>query len=142
VVSVVNPRPTPRGDQNEDSVVLQVAYGEARFLFTGDIGTSTEDTLLSRGAPVAADVLKVAHHGSRYSSGSAFLAAVGADSAVISVGAGNPYGHPAQETLDRLAAAGACICRTDQEGTVAFQSDGETVIPQGRCRTFLPLVIR
>ena len=65
---VFNPQPTPRGDQNEDSVVMVVIYGETRFLFTGDIGTTTESVLLSEGMSLAADILKVAHHGSRHSS--------------------------------------------------------------------------
>jgi hypothetical protein len=69
-------------------VVLRVGYGNEHFLFTGDIGTATEDTLLAQGVPLAAAVLKVAHHGSRYSSSAAFLAAVDPDFAVISGGAG------------------------------------------------------
>jgi len=140
--AVANPQPTPVGDQNEDSVVLRVGYGQEYFLFTGDIGTSTEDTLLAQGAPVEAAVLKVAHHGSRYSSSAAFLAAVDPDFAVISVGAGNPYGHPTQETLDRLRAAGACIFRTDRDGTLTVSTDGQTLSWRITCVAFLPLVER
>jgi competence protein ComEC len=141
-VAVLNPQPTPRGDPNEDSVVLRLTYGGEHFLFPGDIGTSTEGTLLASGAPLGAAVLKVAHHGSAYSSGAPFLAAVDPDFAVISVGAGNPYGHPAPETLDRLRAAGACIFRTDLEGTLSVSTDGQTLSWQGHCLLFLPLVLR
>lgn len=81
--SVMNPQTVPTGDQNEDSVVLLVTYGDVEFLFTGDIGSTTEQTILSLGTPVAADVLKVAHHGSKYSSSASFLNAVGADVAII-----------------------------------------------------------
>lgn len=140
--AVVNPQPTPSGNWNEDSVVLRVGYGNEHFLFTGDIGTSTEDSLLAQGVPLAAEVLKVAHHGSRYSSSAAFLAAVDPDFAVISVGAGNPYGHPTQETLDRLRAAGACIFRTDLAGTLTVFTDGQTLSWKITCVAFLPLVER
>jgi len=139
--AVANPQPTPVGNQNEDSVVLRVGYGQDYFLFTGDIGTTTEGTLLAQGAPVEAAVLKVAHHGSRYSSSATFLAAVDPGFAVISVGAGNPYGHPTQETLDRLRAAGACIFRTDRDGTLTVSSDGQTLSWRITCVAFLPLVV-
>jgi len=122
-VSVLNPQPAPRGDQNEDSVVLRIGCGSEYYLFTGDIGTTTEGVLLGQGVTVTADVLKVAHHGSRYSSSAAFLAAVDPKVAVISAGAGNSYGHPHPETLDRLAAAGAQVYRTDQQGTVTFPAN-------------------
>jgi competence protein ComEC len=123
---VLNPHTPLDGDQNEDSIVLLLTYDQVRFLFPGDIGSSTEGTLLAEGTPVAADVLKVAHHGSKYSSSAAFLAAVKPKYAVISVGP-NGYGHPAPETLARLAAAGARIYRTDRQGTIVLLSDGQTV---------------
>ena len=140
--SVLNPQTAPTGDQNEDSVVLLVTYGQVRFLFTGDIGTGTEQTILALGTPVAADILKVAHHGSGYSSSASFLSAVAADLAIISVGAGNPYGHPAQDTLDRLVTAGARIFRTDQGGTIVVTSDGQTYRVDADFFVFLPLAIR
>lgn len=139
--AVANPQPTPQGDQNEDSVVLRITHGEQHFLFTGDIGTTTEQTLLNLGVPLAAVILKVAHHGSRYSSSAPFLAAVDPDFAVISVG-DNSYGHPAPETLDRLRAVQACILRTDQAGTLTVTSDGQTLSWRMRCVAFLPLVVR
>ena len=125
-VEVLNPQPTPRGDQNEDSVVKVVTFGDNRFLFTGDIGFPTENTLLAEGMSLAADVLKVAHHGSRYSSSTAFLDAVGAEVAVICVG-DNPYGHPTEEALERLQVAGAYVFRTDEDGTVLIFSDRHTI---------------
>ncbi len=72
-------------------------------------------------------ILKVAHHGSRYASATPFLRAVGARIAVVSVGAGNRYRHPAAATLDRLARAGAKIYRTDVDGDVTVESDGADV---------------
>jgi len=143
-VEILNPQPTPRADQNEDSVVKVVTYEETRFLFTGDIGFPTENTLLAQGVNLEADVLKVGHHGSRYSSSSDFLDAVGAEVAVICVG-DNPYGHPTEEALERLRQAGAQVCRTDLDGTVVIVSDGQGI--EYTCRaeydyaTFLPLVV-
>jgi competence protein ComEC len=74
-----------------------------------------------------ADVLKVAHHGSSSSTSEGFLKVVSPTVAVISVGAGNDYGHPAKVTLDRLAAVGAKVYRTDQGGTIAATTDGSTL---------------
>jgi len=143
--SVLNPQAPPTGDQNEDSVVMLIVYGDVRFLFTGDIGSDTEQTILDSGTLrtwAEAHILKVAHHGSKYSSSAAFLEAVGAELAVISVGASNPYGHPAQETLDRLQAAGARVLRTDQDGTIVVTTDGQTYEVQANFVVFLPLVVK
>lgn len=124
-VSVLNPQTPFLNDTNEDSVVLHIAYGDHEFLFTGDIGAEAEGDILTSGLDVDADVLKVAHHGSRYSSTQAFLNAVTPIYAVISVGEDNPFGHPAQETLDRLATVGAQVYRTDLCATVVITSDGQ-----------------
>jgi competence protein ComEC len=113
-----NPEP------NSASVVVLVQHGANRFLFTGDIDSTVEATVVARGTPVAAEVLKVGHHGSASSSSAEFLAAVGMAESVIQVGEGNTYGHPRQETLDRLLAAGARIWRTDLHGTVYVTSEG------------------
>ncbi len=126
---VLNPQSPFNGDQNEDSLVLLLTYEQVHFLFPGDIGISTEGIILAQGTPLAADVLKVAHHGSKYSSSASFLDAVKPKFAVISVGPNN-YGHPALETLGRLSAAGAQIYRTDQQGTLLFVSDGQTVFAE------------
>ncbi|HQD88265.1 MAG TPA: hypothetical protein PLZ87_06120, partial [Methanomassiliicoccaceae archaeon] len=70
------------------------------------------------------EVLKVAHHGSRYSSSEQFLSATSPEIAVISAGAGNTYGHPHEEALERLEASGATIYRTDMNGTMVITTDG------------------
>ena len=119
-------RGTP-SDVNSNSIVLRVSFGSTSFLFTGDIGSETEAVLLRSMSPVAATVLKVAHHGSAYSSQPGFLARVGARAAVISCGAGNSYGHPANATLRHLAASGARILRTDVLGDIRAVSDGAAV---------------
>ena len=126
-IAVFNPTAQRTGDLNEDSVVFRLTCGEVSVLLTGDATSDSEATMLADGGvALDADVLKVGHHGSRYSSNAAFLAAVSPTDAVISVGAGNTYGHPHQETLDRLAAAGATVYRTDLNGTVVLTSDCNT----------------
>ena len=115
----------PDEEQNEASCVMTLTYGKRRFLFTGDAGFETEGKLNSSLADC--DVLKIGHHGSKYASDTAFLAKVSPAVAVISVGKNNTYGHPAQETLDRLNAAGAEIYRTDQNGAVEITTDGDSL---------------
>lgn len=110
--------PLTSPDINELSVVSRLTVSGHTFLFTGDAGVSVEDELLAAGVNVSADVLKVGHHGSRGSSGEAFLAQVLPVFAVISCGEGNTYGHPHQEALNRLRQVGATIFRTDQTGDV------------------------
>jgi competence protein ComEC len=116
-----------RSDVNANSVVARVTFGKFAALFAGDAEAPTEAWLLSSNAELRASVLKVPHHGSRYASGVRFLRAVGARIAIISAGAGNDYGHPARETLERLARSGASVYRTDQDGDVAIESDGRSI---------------
>jgi competence protein ComEC len=124
------PEPWPREgeDLNEDSVVLELTYGNFRALLMGDAGFIAESVLTATLPTV--DLLKVGHHGSRMASGAAFLAAIRPQAAIISVGRNN-YGHPAPETLARLADAGAKIWRTDAEGTITVRSDGRTFTVNG-----------
>lgn len=114
-------------DLNNWSAVLKVQYGNNFFLLTGDAQSESEQEMLASGANLKADVLKVGHHGSHSSTTPTFLKAVSPKNAVISVGAGNDYGHPHQETLAKLAAAGIKVYRTDRDGTVIFVSDGKTL---------------
>lgn len=114
-----------RSDPNSNSIVLLAAIGDFRLLLTGDAEAETEERLLHQGeAVVAADVLKVAHHGSRYASQARFLKAVGAKTAVISCRKDNNYGHPAPETLDRLRAAKAEVFVTADAGEVHLVTNG------------------
>jgi competence protein ComEC len=116
-----------RSDVNANSVVARLDYGQASFLFMGDAETLTERWLLDANANVHARVLKVAHHGSRFSSTARFLDAVGPEIAVISAGAHNDYHHPAPGTLRRLEARGVHVFRTDLDGTVTIETDGRTL---------------
>lgn len=114
---------------NDSSIVLRIDYGNTSFLFNGDAEDWSEYMMLDAKANLKADVLKVAHHGSRDSSTPAFLNAVQPKYAVISAGRGNSYGHPHTEVLRRLETIGAKVLRTDLAGTIIFRSDGSTVAP-------------
>ncbi len=84
--------------------------------------------MLSSGFDLKSDVLKVGHHGSKYSSGTAFLKAIDPKYAVIEVGAGNPYGHPAPATVARLEEIGSKVYRTDRDGNIVMTSDGRGIM--------------
>ena len=103
---------------NDVSIVLLGEVAGRRFLLTGDVEDDVDPLLAQRGLPPI-DILKVAHHGSATASTPAFLDAVRPRVAIVSAGAGNPYGHPARSTIDRLAATGARVLRTDTDGSVA-----------------------
>lgn len=110
------PKGFPKNDNNT-SVVFMLEYNDHRALFTGDEEHQVEETLVRSHADLKADILKVAHHGSRTSSTDAFLRAVHPSLAIISVGE-NSYGHPRKEVLDALAKIGAEVRRTDEVGTI------------------------
>jgi competence protein ComEC len=115
-------------DPNEASVVLLVQYGTVRFLLMGDAEQGEERWLMENEPEfLAADVLKVGHHGSSTSSGNDFLDAVRPELAVISVGAGNSYGHPDSGVVRSLARHGAVVLRTDRNGSVVVRTDGRSI---------------
>jgi competence protein ComEC len=103
---------------NDVSIVLLGEVAGRRFLLTGDVEDDVDPILAKRDIPPI-DILKVAHHGSATASSPAFLDVVHPSVAIASAGAGNPYGHPARSTIDRLAATGARVLRTDLDGSVA-----------------------
>ncbi len=112
-------------DTNNSSIVLMIRYGETSFLFTGDAEREAEQAVLDSGAELKADVLKVGHHGSDTSTSYPFLRKVMPEYAVISVGEGNSYEHPEENTLSRLRDAEAEILRTDLNGDIIISSDGK-----------------
>lgn len=112
-------------ETNSASIVMNLHYGSTSFLFSGDLPEQIEDYLVgTEAAYLSANVLKLGHHGSRTSSGVAWLTAVHPDIAVISCGKNNRYGHPHQETLARLKELGIPFLRTDEVGAITFESDG------------------
>jgi competence protein ComEC len=131
-------------ETNAVSVVVLIDYVSTKYLFTGDIDSTIEATIVARGTPIAADILKVAHHGSAYSSGDPFLAADHPKDDVISVGV-NSYGHPSPLTISRLEAAGGNVWRTDLSGNITVNNSGTTysIFPQfitNDSRIFIPYI--
>jgi beta-lactamase superfamily II metal-dependent hydrolase len=116
-----------RSDVNANSVVSRIDLGKVGILFAADAEAQTERGLLDSQANLHAAVLKVAHHGSRYSSTPKFLQAVQPLVAVVSVGVGNEYHHPDAQTLDRLTRMGARVFRTDLDGPISIESDGTKI---------------
>ena len=114
-------------ETNDTSIVLMITYGQTKFLFTGDAEREAEQAILYSGADLSATVLKVGHHGSDTSTTYPFLREVMPEYAVISVGTGNTYGHPTQDTLSRLRDADVTVFRTDLQGDIKCTSDGKTV---------------
>lgn len=119
-------------DANDASLVLKATTPTGRILLTGDVELPGQGELLASGADLRAEVLKVPHHGSRYTS-PRFLAAVRPQLAVISVGAGNDYGHPSPLLLGELARTGTRVHRTDQAGDIAVLRDerGRRAVDRG-----------
>ena len=109
---------------NDTGIVALAEMPGLRTLFTADIGSNIEQYLITQKNDLHADVLKVAHHGSKYSSSDAFLRAVNPRIVAIEVGAKNTYGHPTPQTLARIASGThAQVFRTDQNGTIAVFSE-------------------
>jgi competence protein ComEC len=128
-------------DVNENSVVLRLTYRctacarPFRMLFMGDAGAQSEARMLATGADLEADVLKVGHHGSAYSSTPAFIAAIRPRYALISVGRHNLFGHPAQTTLTTLQHLGATVYRTDRCGAISLEAGAAIrITPMLSCR--------
>jgi competence protein ComEC len=109
-----------RRGQNDRSVVLSVGEAPARVLIPGDLEEPGEAELLASGGDLRAEVLVVAHHGSRHGSSAAFLAGVQPRWALVSAGRRNPFGHPHPEVLERLDRVGARVLRTDEMGSVTL----------------------
>lgn len=103
---------------NNHSLVFRLEQNGKRMLLTGDIEEAVEKTLVSAGADLRSDILKIGHHGSRTSSGTGFLLAVDPSTAIISVGKDNAFGHPRPEIIKRLQDLGIVTRRTDEEGTI------------------------
>lgn len=124
--TLLSPSPVISGVEglNNQSLVMHLEMGEISFLLPGDIEAPVEERLIRAGISLEATVLKSPHHGSHSSSTPAFIDAVDPQIVVISVGADNRYGHPAQAVLDRYLNHGLTIFRTDQHGTVEFSTDG------------------
>jgi competence protein ComEC len=133
LIEVLNPQENlftgTESNIDNNSVVLHVSIGEISFLLTADLMWQAELALINERAIPESTILKVAHHGSATSTTPEFLNVVNPQLAVISVGEDNDYGHPSDEVIDRLEAklSPENIYRTDEDGTIEFITDGETL---------------
>jgi len=123
-IEIISPKESNYSNLNNYSAVLKLTYKKHIFLFMGDAEALIEDEIQS---DVNADVIKVGHHGSNTSSSESFVQKVRPQYAVISVGKDNKYHHPNSEILDRWKSVGAEIYRTDEDGTIIAESNGETL---------------
>ncbi len=112
-------------DLNDTSLVLKMSYNNTCVLFMGDASSNVEKTLLDK--DINCQVLKVGHHGSRYSSSDEFIKKVNPTYGIIMVGEGNKYGHPTKKTLDILNKYKVTIHRTDEEGTIVMHLKGDDI---------------
>jgi competence protein ComEC len=122
--AVITPLATAAAGRNDAARVLRIDFGLASILLASDVERAGERALIASGAPLAAAVLKVPHHGSATSTSPELLAAVRPAIALVSVGARNPYRHPDPVVHDRLTTAGATIHRTDHHGALLLETDG------------------
>ena len=129
-VDVLNP---PKGKApyydniNNRSLVLKITYKGIKILLAGDAGANTEKWMIESGADLSADILKIGHHGGADATSAVFLKAVGAKTAVITLGYKNKFGHPAKTTLKKIKNAGIKLYRTDLDGEVVMRTDGKTI---------------
>jgi competence protein ComEC len=121
------------GNLNNDSAVIRLDFGKFSCLFAGDIEKEREEELIRMAKDkLSVDILKVPHHGSSTGTTIAFLKATTPDVAVIFCGKGNPYGHPHEETLQAIQSARIAVYRTDVNGTILVETDGNQyrVVPE------------
>lgn len=116
---------TDTSDLNATSIVLKMTYNNTCTLFMSDASSAVEKNLLDKN--INCDVLKVGHHGSKYSSSEAFIKAVKPTYGIIMVGKDNKYGHPTEKTLQTLQKYNVNIHRTDEEGTIIMKIKGDTI---------------
>ena len=114
-------------ESNANSVAIKLTNGENSFVFTGDADFNCEADMVNSGLDLSCDVLSVGHHGSATSTSWDFLQAAVPEFAVISCGAGNMYGHPHEETMEKLSDMGIQVYRTDEQGTIVVSSDGNSL---------------
>ncbi len=114
----------PPNPFNDHSLSLRLVYGDFSLLLTGNTAEEGERLMLESGRPLEAMVFKAGNHGANSSSNAFFLEAVRPQIVVVSAGAGNRFGHPHPEVLERATAVGATVLRTDELGTISLQTDG------------------
>lgn len=124
-IQIVGPRNYDYDSDNSNSLCLRIEYGGFRCLLTGDAEQDAERDMAASGQDLSCDVYVVGHHGSSSSTSEELLEAASPRYAFLSVGAGNAYGHPTEQTLGALQQHGVALYRTDKQGEVTVYSDGE-----------------
>jgi competence protein ComEC len=149
-MTVFNPvQPLEFGAINDNSVVVKLNVGEISFLFMGDAEADAEQSMLDAGLNLKSSVLKVGHHGSRYATKQCFLEQVLPTYAIICAGKNNPYGHPHQETIQKLLQMEVTIYGTFRSGTIVAVTDGKSItfpdspipVPELQPSVILPIFI-
>ncbi|KMT22956.1 ComEC/Rec2 family competence protein [Clostridium cylindrosporum] len=125
--TILAPNSNNYEDLNNNSIVLKLAYKNTSFLLEGDAEDISENEMINKGYDLAADVLKVGHHGSSSSTTTSFLNKVNPKYSVIMTEKGNSYGHPHKETMDKLKSKSIKVYRTDENGTIIATSDGKII---------------
>ncbi len=142
-IQVVGPIRTDYESDNDMSRALRISYGDLSCLICGDAEWQSEMDMVDSGEELSADVYVVSHHGSKTSTTDKFLDTVAPAIALISCGKDNSYGHPAQETLQRLQDRGIQMYRTDLQGTVVLSYDGSSLwANQDPCQDWTPGIYR
>lgn len=125
---IIAPNSTSYESMNNYSAVVRIVFNNTSFLFCGDAESLSEKEIISKGYNLSSDVIKIGHHGSNSSTLENFLDKVNPKVAIISCGKGNDYGHPHKETLNKLKKKNIILYRTDLDGTVVIESDGNKII--------------
>ncbi len=125
--TILAPSSDAYDDINNYSIAIRLVFGDTAFLFAGDAESKSELEILKAGLSLKADVLKLSHHGSSYSSCGEFLEEVDPSYSIVSVGKNNEYGHPHAETLQRIFDQNIKLYRTDEQGSIVFTSNGQTI---------------
>lgn len=120
-VQVLSPSSSNYSDANNYSIAIRVVDGDTSFLFTGDAGHEAEQEICNTGLALDSDVYVLGHHGSDSSTSWDLLQKVTPEYAVLSCGAGNAYGHPHIESMEKLQAMGIQLLRTDKQGALVQQ---------------------
>ncbi|MCD7715448.1 MAG: MBL fold metallo-hydrolase [Lachnospiraceae bacterium] len=124
VIQILSPAAYTYEDENDNSIVLRIEYGDFSCILTGDAGEAAEADMIASGYILDSDLYVAGHHGSSSSSSEAFVSAVSPDYVVISAGTGNSYGHPTERTLSTIKQSGAELYRTDVQGEIICYTDG------------------
>lgn len=139
LIEVVTPKGYDYSEANDNSIGVRITKGKDTFLILGDASEDLEEEMIERGKAFPASVYLASHHGSKYASSKELLERVAPEAVVISCGAGNKYGHPAGETMERIREIKARLYRTDLQGEIEAVTSGTGVrFQQEACNDFTP----